>query len=167
MVQSSVNSYEYECKYMYMCCVYMCTRLECGVYMCVACECMFFPLTLSEPDHGMEPGLAQHFFLQIINGLVSNYSSHWYMYVQFINPRASTFTSRGFETIYFQTFRRVYFDSWKLACIKYSTIKNFRYVATSVYSLITFSCFNFRTLGEYPISMRNMPDIRYNAQAYI
>ena len=25
-----------------------------------------------EPDHGMEPGLAHHFFMQLINGVVSS-----------------------------------------------------------------------------------------------
>ena len=51
-------------------------------------------------------------------------------------------------------------------CIKYSTIKKFRYVATcntTMYSLITFRAFSFRTHGEYPkiLSMQNIPDIRY------
>ena len=27
--------------------------------------------TCLEPDHGMEPGLAQHFFLQLLSGVVS------------------------------------------------------------------------------------------------
>jgi len=26
---------------------------------------------VTEPDHGMEPGLAHHFFLQLISGMVS------------------------------------------------------------------------------------------------
>ena len=33
-----------------------------NVYMCIACV---------EPDLGMEPGLAHHFFLQLLNGVVS------------------------------------------------------------------------------------------------
>ena len=49
---------------------------------CISFTCVCTNIT--EPDLGMEPGLAHHFFLQILNGVVSptvNVYTCMYMYM--------------------------------------------------------------------------------------
>ena len=47
-------------------------HVQCTIYVHVyACIHVHVYLVYLEPDHGMEPGLAQHFFLQLMNGVVS------------------------------------------------------------------------------------------------
>ena len=46
-----------------------CTTVHVYAYMYMYIIHVYF--VYLEPDHGMEPGLAQHFFLQLMNGVVS------------------------------------------------------------------------------------------------